>query len=113
MVTKKTTKKATKKTTKKAATAETTEDAPLEERDYYGPTLRPLATGTIVFLPGSNTPLRLETDAQVSGDGLEKDRKWVGMLARDANNWELNIGSIEGTWSPVTCTRQDEPVMEE
>lgn len=104
------TKKKETAATKKAAV----EDSPPagDAPDYYGPMLRPLAAGSIVYLLGSNTALSLKTDAHVMGDGIEKDQKWVGMLARSQDNWDLNIGSVEGTWNPVTCTRQEDPAEE-
>lgn len=105
-----------KKTAAKKTEAEEVDEKVAEAAasdEYFGPMLRLLRAGTTVFLPGSSTPLRLESDVQVLGEGLEKDRKWVGMLARDQRNWDLNIGDLEGTWSPVTCTRQEEPPAEE
>lgn len=71
--------------------------------------MRTLRAGTVVFLPGSETPLTLASDVSVAGERIDRDAKFVGMLARHPDNWVLNISQVEGVWSPVTCTRQDEP----
>lgn len=100
-----------KKTTKKAA--ETEEAVETETASPVGDSsMRTLRSGTVVFLPGSTTPLTLDGDVSVSGEGIMKDAKFAGMLARDQNNWNLNIDQIEGTWNPVTCRREDEPASE-
>lgn len=75
--------------------------------------MRKLRAGTIVFLPGSSTELTLKSDVKVTGERLEKDAKFVGMLSRHLNNFTLNIDQVEGTWSPVTGRREDEPVVTE
>lgn len=96
-----------KKATMKKATADDTEVKASPAGDT-----RALREGTVVFLPGSLTPLTLATDVQVTGERIGRDAKFAGMLQRHQNNWDLNIAQLEGTWNFATARREDDPVTE-
>lgn len=108
---KKAAKKAPKKSTKKSV-KQAPHDAPGINAPAEAPpaivTERKLKAGTQIHLKGSGTVMTLKGDATVEYSGAENDQRLVGMLARDATNFNLNIGSIEGKWNPVTARRVDD-----
>jgi hypothetical protein len=92
------------------AGVQTTEtEAPMSDAELASvPAGRRLVKGTLVQLAGSNRFLELQSDVQVVGDGMAKDETFVGLLARNRTNFDLNIGAIEGTWSPITARREED-----
>jgi len=105
-------KAAVKKVTKKAAKVDPSSGGDtgqaLGEPDVPAEvTERSLAAGTVVRFPGSNTDLILKGGAAVTYVDVANDQKFAGMLARHKENFNLNIGQLEGVWSPVTARREE------
>lgn len=70
--------------------------------------MRTLKAGTKICLVGSQLPLTLPADTEVEFPMPDTDEAFVGRLIRDDENFKLNIGSVEGIWSPVTGAREVE-----
>ncbi len=71
-------------------------------------TSRLLKAGTVIHLFGGKTDIFLKDDVKVEFTDVANDGKFCGMLARHQGNFDLNADQLPGTWSPVTCRREDE-----
>jgi hypothetical protein len=69
---------------------------------------RILKAGTLICLAGSALPVALAKDAELVQSEIDGDEAFVGRLIRNDANFQLNIGSVEGVWNPVTGAREVE-----
>src|SRR5207247_2622428 len=100
-------KKASKKKPSKKA-SKAAETSPVGDVEAKAPvTSRTLKVGTVVRFPGGSTDIVLGADVPASYPNVASDEKFAGMLTKHKGNFELNIGSLEGVWSPITGRREE------